>query len=194
MNEAVDVAAKKKNKGGRPCKYESHVKPRLNEIETWIREGLTDYCIADNLGIAHYTLIRYREQFNELSEVYTRAQVKQVQKVVNAVFKRALGYDYEEQVLENFDVKDEKGNIIGQELRPTKVITKHVPGDVNAQRFYLVNRDPENWRPEKMVEINNNINNNISLEEARRKAEQLLAEREKLKAIDIAAYEIVEAE
>jgi DNA-binding NarL/FixJ family response regulator len=49
------------NNVGRPCKYETYVEPRLQEIEEWIREGLTDYCIADNLGIRQETLIRYKE-------------------------------------------------------------------------------------------------------------------------------------
>jgi deoxyxylulose-5-phosphate synthase len=133
--EAMETAiVVKENKVGRPCKYETDVQPRLNEIEKWIKEGLTDYCIADNLGIHIATLCEYKKIYNELSETYTRARKRQVQKVVNAVFQRAKGYDYIETTTEGKKV--------------TKKVTKHIPGDVNAQKFYLINRDPEHWQPE----------------------------------------------
>ena len=136
----ADIAIKKPttaieaDRVGRPCKYSTHVEPRLIEIEAWIREGLTDYCIADNLGIHIATLCEYKNRYSELSETYTRARVRTVQKVTNAIFKRATGYDYEE--------------VTREDGKPTKVVTKHVPGDVNAQKFYNINRDPEHWQPE----------------------------------------------
>ena len=31
------------SKGGRPNKYETHVKPRFDEIAEWVKIGATDY-------------------------------------------------------------------------------------------------------------------------------------------------------
>ena len=194
MAEITTIDSKDAGKVGRPCKYESHVEPRLDEIEQWIKDGLTDYCIADNLGIHQNTLIRYRDNYINLRDTYTRAQIKQVQTVVNSVFKRANGYNYEEQTLESFAIKDEEGNVIGHELKPTKVVTKHIPGDVNAQKFYLVNRDSEHWQSENKVEYTNNTINNFQLPEAHQKVEQLLTEREKLRAVDVTGLEVVEVD
>ena len=165
MNEN-EIMRKESGNIGRSCKYETHVKPRLQEIESWIKEGLTDYCIADNLGIAVSTLYDYKANIVELSEVYTRARTKQVQKVVNATFQRAIGYDYEETTHE------------GDKL--TKVVAKHVPGDVNAQRFYLTNRDPEHWQPENRIEQGNITINNFQLEDWQAKRQQILEEIQRL--------------
>jgi DNA-binding NarL/FixJ family response regulator len=52
------------DKVGRPCKYETHVETRLQEIYRWLKEGMTDYSIADNLGIHQVTWIRYKANLN----------------------------------------------------------------------------------------------------------------------------------
>ena len=61
--------------------------------------------------------------------------------VENALLKRALGYDYQEQRIE----KSEKDG--------TKIIQtiKHVPADTTAQIFWLKNRRPDKWRDKPEV-------------------------------------------
>lgn len=56
--------------------------------------------------------------------------------VENSLLKRATGYDYEEETYE----------LVEGELRKTKVVTKHVPGDVKAILSWLYNRLPNRWR------------------------------------------------
>lgn len=46
----------------RPSKYESHVAPRLKEVEDWLRNGATEADIARNLGIAVSTLCEYKKE------------------------------------------------------------------------------------------------------------------------------------
>lgn len=55
---------------GRPSKYDSNVKPHLNEIKNWIREGITDKEISQRLGINQKVLCKYKSEFKELNELY----------------------------------------------------------------------------------------------------------------------------
>ena len=87
----TDVALRKRNKPGPKGKYESHVKPRLEEIYEWLVNGYTDYSIADQLGISQDSLIKYKEQYSELSELYTRARTERNKLVMNKMFQRATG-------------------------------------------------------------------------------------------------------
>jgi DNA-binding CsgD family transcriptional regulator len=55
----ADIAVREEkeiDKVGRPCKYESHVQPRLNEVLEWIQAGYTDYSIAETLGVGYSTM------------------------------------------------------------------------------------------------------------------------------------------
>lgn len=62
--------------------------------------------------------------------------------VENALYKRAVGYTYNEVTRES--VKDQA---TGEEsLQVTKVVTKQVMPDTTAQIFWLKNRRPDRWR------------------------------------------------
>ena len=89
-----------KQKGGRPSKYETHVKPRLLEVAAWARDGLIDEQIAQNLGVAASTFATYKNKYPELSETLKRNKAIVDIEVENALFKRALGYTYEEVTIE----------------------------------------------------------------------------------------------
>lgn len=69
--------------------------------------------------------------------------------VVKALFKRAKGYTYLEQSEtnssgDNLPRKDAEGNVGG--CYTSKTITvKHIEGSVTAQKFWLVNKVPDEW-------------------------------------------------
>ena len=135
----------------RPSKYFTHVKPRLNEIKGWARNGLVDEQIAQNLGVATSTFYEYKKKFPELSEALKLNKEAADLEVENASFKSAVGYEYEEVTRE----------LINGELVVTKVVKKHMPPNVTAQIFWLKNRLPDKWRDRHEVghsgsmEINN---------------------------------------
>ena len=56
--------------------------------------------------------------------------------VEDALYRRAVGYNYEEKVFE----------LIEGEVRLTKVYERHMPPDTKAIMHYLFNRKPEVWR------------------------------------------------
>lgn len=134
----------------RPSKYETHVAPRLTEIEDWVRNGATDEEIANRLGIAYSTLREYKSEFSAFSAALKKSKNFVDGQVENSLLRRALGYDFEE---------------ITRELRDgilveTKIVKKHIVPDVTAQIFWLKNRRPEKWR-EKPSEGENLSDNEI---------------------------------
>ena len=85
-----------KNKGGRPSKYESDVKPRFAEITEWLGAGATDKEIAENLGINKSTFCEYKKQFKELNELVKNGRKKAILEIKAALFRRAVGFSYQE--------------------------------------------------------------------------------------------------
>lgn len=124
----------------RSSKYETHVAPRLTEIEDWVRNGATDEEVAKRLGIAYSTLREYKNEFSAFSAVLKKSKEYVDAQVENALLKRALGYDFQE------ITKEFKNG----ELVPTKIVKKHIAPDIKAQIFWLKNRRPEQWSDKPM--------------------------------------------
>lgn len=127
-------------------KYETHVLPRLEEIEAWARDGLTDKDIANNLAIGYSTINDYKARYPELREALARGKdyVDNVI-VVNAYLRRVTGYDTIEPRTEYKITFDE---VTGEEIRiPVKVIeqVRHIPGDPRAAEFWLSRRQGKKW-------------------------------------------------
>lgn len=105
---------------------------KLILLEGWARCGLTDEQIAKNMGIAPSTLYEWKKKSKEFSESLKKGKEVVDFEVENALLKRALGYEYEEETYEN--------GIL------TKKVKKQVPPDTTAQIFWLKNRKPNNWK------------------------------------------------
>lgn len=133
-------------------KYQKWLEPEgLLLLEGWARDGLTDEQIAHNMGCAAGTLYDWKNRYPEISEALKKGKEIVDIQVENALLKRALGYDYQE---ERVEVSEAKGRKITQTL-------KHVPGDTTAQIFWLKNRRPDIWRdrpvPEQAEKPDNNL-------------------------------------
>lgn len=107
----------------------------LTLLEGWSRDGLTDEQIARNMGIGLSTLYEWKKKFPELSEALKKGKEVVDYEVENALYKRALGYEYTE-------IMTEEG-ADGTKRRET---IKQVAPDVTAQIFWLKNRRPDRWR------------------------------------------------
>lgn len=123
-------------------KYFTHVEPKLEEVRKWAKDGLSDKQIATNLGIAYSTFREYKKKFSALSAPLKEGKASAVKQVENALFKKALGYEYEE-VTKELAMNEETGK---QELKITKVVTKRVHPDTTAIIFYLKNRMSDKWK------------------------------------------------
>lgn len=99
------------------------------------------------------------------------ARKKQEQQVLQAFLKRACGYVAKEEVHELKDIKNEDGSV-KRELVLTKVVSKEVPPDLAAARWYLERQGISQPQQEAGME----------LEEARsilQRREQLMEEAER---------------
>lgn len=111
-------------------------KDGLTLLEGWARDGLNDEQLAGKIGIAPSTLYEWKNKYPEFAEALKKGKEIVDIQVENALLKRALGYDYDEQRVEK---SDKDGTKIIQTI-------KHVPGDTTAQIFWLKNRQPGKWR------------------------------------------------
>lgn len=127
-------------------KYEYWLAPEgLLRIEGWARDGLIDEQIAKNMGIAYSTLRDWRDKYPALSAALKKSKDVADREVENALFKRAVGYEYDE-------VKEKYECGVLTERTVTK---KMVIPDTTAQIFWLKNRKPEEWRDKRTVEPQN---------------------------------------
>ena len=83
-------------KGGRPSKFETEIRPRFPEIQEWLKLGMTDKDIAENLGISKQTICEYKKKFPEFSELCKNSRKQPVTEIKTALFNRATGFHYSE--------------------------------------------------------------------------------------------------
>ena len=105
---------------------------KLILLEGWAKSGLTDEQIAKNIGINRTTLYDWKKKEANIADALKKGKEVIDFEVENALLKRALGYEYEEETYEN--------GIL------TKKVKKHVAPDTTAQIFWLKNRKPNNWK------------------------------------------------
>jgi len=146
----------KKNKGGRPSKYEAEWKDKLIIIEGWARDGLTNEQIAANIGISVKTLYEWQNKYSEFGEALKKGKEVIDRQVENALLKRALGYKYEETTYEAIKIGDNESTPAVK----IKTVVKEVVPDTTAQIFWLKNRKTVEWGDKQEITHNGNMNIN----------------------------------
>jgi len=137
---------------GRPSKYDPGIHTQL---AYWMaKNGLIDEQIAKELSISKATLTNWKREHPELLASLKRGKEHVDVLVEGTLLKRALGFEYTETHRVPGEDKDE--------LVIIREVTKHNPGDVTAQIFWLKNRKPNDWRDRK--EISGIDGNPIKLE------------------------------
>lgn len=127
------------------------VESKLLQVEAWARDGLTDEDICHNLGISVPTLRKYKdEHFSLFSALKIGKEVADIL-VENALYKRCLGYSYDEVTTERVPVY-ENGAISRYEMAETKRVKKEVLPDPVSTFFWLKNRKHEEWKDKREVE------------------------------------------
>lgn len=128
---------------GRKGKYHEWLElDGLIKLEGWARSGLTDEQIAKNMGISITTLYQYKLDYSDISKALKDGKEVIDIQVENALLKRALGYEYTEEVSTKEGI---------QELR------KQCHGDTTAMIFWLKNRKPKEWRDKQEMEHSGEI-------------------------------------
>ena len=160
-------------------------------IEGWARDGLTDEQIAHNMGIGIRTLYVWKDKYPQILQALKRGKEVVDRQVENALLKRALGYQFEEQTYVTVTIgREELDDRIESELdawneeNPNatqaqrnrfissipktkeileKKVVKQVHPDVTAQIFWLKNRKPGQWRDKQEIEHSGGLENKLDL-------------------------------
>ena len=124
--------------------------PKMLElIRGYVKDNYTVTAIAEALGVVNTTLYTWKRTIPAVKEAFEQGRLREIEEVKSALYKRATGYDYQEETIET-----------GKGI---KTVTKHLPGDTTAQQVYLYNKDPENWRARNHSENIRLTQNNISV-------------------------------
>lgn len=110
----------------------------VTQVRTLIRLGKNISECVSFFGITKPTWGYWKRRYPEFREAIEESLEEKVHKVEDALFKRAIGYEATETVVE--EIQTDKGSRIVK--RKTK---KQIAGDVTAQKFFLTNRNPSQW-------------------------------------------------
>ena len=124
---------------GRPTKLTDKIKPI---IELLARKGFTDKEISKVIGITDRTLDNWKRADKDFFRSLKDGKNIALKDVKRSLYERAVGYSHPDIHISTYQGK----------VKETP-ITKHYPPDVEAAKFILVNRDPENWSNKQTVDI-----------------------------------------
>ena len=146
-----------KHAGGRPSKYDSI---DLKQVTMFCRLGATDEELAEFLGIAVSTLNKWKTEHPEFMEAIKKGKVISDFKVVNSLYKRAIGFKCKKQSVFKCKVVeyDENGRRVEHEELKTKEYIDQVPPDSTACFFWLKNRRKEDWRDKQDINVTGGVN------------------------------------
>ena len=147
--------------------YEIKVKPKLPLIAKWCRSGFTDKEIWNRLGIEKSSYYGYQNKFPEFRDTVHKNKEYCDAEVENQFYKNCIGYEYKEQTLSTKkEVIYENGKRVKEISEPVIVeVSKFKPSETNAVKFWLQNRDPENWKDKQEIDLGNKDDKPFKLED-----------------------------
>ena len=137
------------------------IKPKLGELKEHFEHGATMPDLAAFLGISVSTLYKLKDERPDVAEAIKIARSRADAHVESALFKRAMGYEYQE--LTGTKEADDDGEL---QTTNARFVTKHVPPDVTACIFWLKNRRPDDWNDRRTLAIEDGADDVITEEEA----------------------------
>ncbi|WP_077325761.1 HNH endonuclease [Virgibacillus siamensis] len=130
---------------GRPNKYiELEIEDKLDLVEGWKRDGLSDEQIAGNLGVSYTVLKEWKKKYPPFATAIKKGKEVSDYELENTLHKRATGYYYTEQTVTN------KGDIVE--------IKKYEHPNPTSLIFALKNRLPKKYRDKQEIEQTGNMN------------------------------------
>ena len=129
----------------------------LTIVKGWAMDGLSNKQIAHNMGINETTFYEWQNKYPEFSEAVKEGKEVIDRQVENALLKRALGYEVEE----NKTYMKDDGT--GRKTKHVEKTNKHVASDATSMIFWLKNRKPNEWNDRKHVEHSGTMNNNVNI-------------------------------
>lgn len=143
-------------------KNEEKIYDSLKTIEEWAFLGIPEKEMAELLGMGYTTFRDLKKKIPALSAVLKKSadekkklKKKQVEEVEKTLLQRCLGYNATVKKAQKLKkpLRDEEGKIISISGKPVveEVIEEvteeqHIPADVGAIKFFLLNQAKENWK------------------------------------------------
>ena len=127
---------------GRKSKWESHVLPRLEEVEK-MALTMTEEQIAKTLGIGVSNYYEYKKKYPELREAVKKGRMSLVLDLKSTLIQKAKGFKYEEK-----KVIKEHGVVVKEEI-----IQKSALPDLGSIHLLLKNYDPYWSNDPKALEL-----------------------------------------
>lgn len=124
---------------GRPSRYETEIKPHIEDIRKAVEAGATVEEIAVAFGIAVSTLHKYKAEKKELKDAFARGRGKVIIEIKAALLKKALGFEYEEEKKVGRKDKDGENVILIEKYK------RYSAPSETAAAMLLRNYD-ESWR------------------------------------------------
>lgn len=144
-------------------KNEAKIYENMKSLEEWAFAGLSQKEMAEMLGMAYSTFRELRKKIPALSALLKKSadflkaeQKKEVEKVEVSLLNRCLGYNAD--IKKHMKVKkpmhgangevltDANGKVITEEVLEEVTEQQHVPADVGAIKFYLLNKAKDKWK------------------------------------------------
>lgn len=127
---------------GRKSKWESHVLPRLEEVEK-MALTMTEEQIAKTLGIGVSNYYEYKKKYPELREAVKKGRMSLVLDLKSTLIQKAKGFKYEEK-----KIIKEHGVVVKEEI-----IQKSALPDLGSIHLLLKNYDPYWSNDPKALEL-----------------------------------------
>lgn len=128
-------------------RYIERVKPRLNEIRAWARDGETEEEIAKKLNIACSTFFEYKKKYSEFSESLKNARAYD-DEVIDALHRNTLGGIVKlKKPIKCKKKFFENGKLVREEeVIETAEEEIYITPDTVAQMYWLNNRQKSKWK------------------------------------------------
>lgn len=145
LKPSGEKTTKKSNAGRKALSDEWLTEEGLILIQGWKRNGLTNEQIAKNIGISITTLYLWQSKHSEFMEALKKGREVVDQEVENALYKSAMGFEYDEIIYE-------KNKETGEMIEVKRIRKTQLPSNT-AQIFWLKNRRSKEWREKQQVEV-----------------------------------------
>ena len=137
------------------AKYNTEIK---DELLQYIRDGMSQKDAAAKAGVSVSQLHEWRNKHPEFAESFKKAlkeaRAKIVPELERALYKRALGYEYEERKVETFPDGNERVTITRKQMAP----------EVGALVFALCNLAPGDWRNKIENQVSGDLKTTVKVE------------------------------
>lgn len=125
-------------KRGRKSVYDTHIAPRLKDIENWRKVGATVENMCEALDISTATFFKYLKEKEEFADAYKKGTFELVFDLRGELARVAFKHTLE---TKKQYIKQDVGT--GQLTQYTEITTKEVDGDVAAINLLLKNLDKD---------------------------------------------------